>query len=217
IFWPMPVDPSVSRRFSIFTRVCSALSSSLSKPTSSFKTSSLVVLCSCRLIASSAKNSRKRTSSRSGRTAAKRNGWLLVAQRVITLCLMHFPYPTGQSFPLFLAPMSGVAQSPFRLPRRRLGADVLGSEFISAVAGDRGRRGRGPLRPCAHRPPLSRGRCPGRHAAGPHAHPDVRREGALGCERARGRGARHSGDRRRRHGRGGARRRHAGAHQLRRG
>src|SRR5256886_8060320 len=129
----MPVDPSVSRRFSIFTRVCSALSSSLSKPTSSFKTSSLVVLCSCRLIASSAKNSRKRTSSRSGRTAAKRNGWLLVAQRVITLCLMHFPYQTGQTFPLFLAPMSGVSESPFRLLCRRFGADVVVSEFISAV------------------------------------------------------------------------------------
>src|SRR5207244_2598316 len=34
----------------------------LEQATSSFKTSSLVVLCSCRLMASSAKNSRKRTS-----------------------------------------------------------------------------------------------------------------------------------------------------------
>src|SRR2546430_10288098 len=32
-------------------------------------------------------------------TAAKRNGWLLLAQRVITLCLMHFPYHTGHDFP----------------------------------------------------------------------------------------------------------------------
>src|SRR2546422_7564124 len=59
MFWPMPVDPSVSRRFSIFTRVCSALSSSCSRPTSSFRTSSLAVLCRCRLIASSEKNSRR--------------------------------------------------------------------------------------------------------------------------------------------------------------
>src|SRR6266480_1116328 len=56
-------------------------------------------------------------------TAAKRNGWLLPAQRVITLCLMHFPYHTGHDFPLFLAPMSGVSESPFRLLCRRFGAD----------------------------------------------------------------------------------------------
>src|SRR5206468_11482371 len=62
IFWPIPVDPSVSRRFSIFTRVCSDLSSSWSRPTSSFKTSTLVVLCSCRVMASSAKRSEEHTS-----------------------------------------------------------------------------------------------------------------------------------------------------------
>src|SRR5207249_10126895 len=71
-------------------------------------------------------------------TAAKRNGWLLLAQRVITLCLMHFPYHTGHVFPLFLAPMSGVSESPFRLLYRRFGADVLVSEFISAVGVARG-------------------------------------------------------------------------------
>src|SRR2546425_6575303 len=65
-------------------------------------------------------------------TAAKPNGWLLLAQRVITLCLMHFPYQTGHDFPLFLAPMSGVSESPFRLLCRRFGADVVVSEFISA-------------------------------------------------------------------------------------
>ena len=46
---------------------------------------------------------------------------------------MHFPYQTGQNFPLFLAPMSGVSESPFRLLCRRFGADVVVSEFISAV------------------------------------------------------------------------------------
>src|SRR2546426_308030 len=71
-------------------------------------------------------------------TAAKRNGWLLLAQRVITLCLMHFPYHTGHDFPLFLAPMSGVSESPFRLLCRRFGADVVVSEFISAVGVARG-------------------------------------------------------------------------------
>src|SRR2546426_12653221 len=71
-------------------------------------------------------------------TAAKRNDWLLLAQRVITLCLMHFPYHTGHDFPLFLAPMSGVSESPFRLLCRRFGADVVVSEFISAVGVARG-------------------------------------------------------------------------------
>src|SRR5881275_900455 len=64
--------------------------------------------------------------------------WLLLAQRVITLCLMHFPYHTGHDFPLFLAPMSGVSESPFRLLCRRFGADVVVSEFISAVGVARG-------------------------------------------------------------------------------
>src|SRR5881296_3214571 len=59
-------------------------------------------------------------------------------QRVITLSAMHFPYPVGPEFPLFLAPMSGVSESPFRLLCRRFGADVVVSEFISAVGVARG-------------------------------------------------------------------------------
>ena len=51
---------------------------------------------------------------------------------------MDFPYRTGQAFPLFLAPMSGVSESPFRLLCRRFGADVVVSEFISAVGVARG-------------------------------------------------------------------------------
>src|SRR3989449_9451309 len=54
-------------------------------------------------------------------------------QRVITLSAMHFPYPVAHEVPLFLAPMSGVSESPFRLLCRRFGADVVVSEFISAV------------------------------------------------------------------------------------
>ena len=51
---------------------------------------------------------------------------------------MDFPYRTGHAFPLFLAPMSGVSESPFRLLCRRFGADVVVSEFISAVGVARG-------------------------------------------------------------------------------
>ena len=51
---------------------------------------------------------------------------------------MNFPYPVAHEFPLFLAPMSGVSESPFRLLCRRFGADVVVSEFISAVGVARG-------------------------------------------------------------------------------
>jgi tRNA-dihydrouridine synthase B len=51
---------------------------------------------------------------------------------------MHFPYSVEHDFPLFLAPMSGVSESPFRLLARRHGADVVVSEFISAVGVARG-------------------------------------------------------------------------------
>ena len=51
---------------------------------------------------------------------------------------MHFPYPVAHEVPLFLAPMSGVSESPFRLLCRQFGADVVVSEFISAVGVARG-------------------------------------------------------------------------------
>jgi nifR3 family TIM-barrel protein len=51
---------------------------------------------------------------------------------------MHFPYHVAHEFPLFLAPMAGVSESPFRLLARRFGADVVVSEFISAVGVARG-------------------------------------------------------------------------------
>ena len=51
---------------------------------------------------------------------------------------MHFPYHVEHECPLFLAPMSGVSESPFRLLARRHGADVVVSEFISAVGVARG-------------------------------------------------------------------------------
>jgi nifR3 family TIM-barrel protein len=46
---------------------------------------------------------------------------------------MHFPYSIAHDFPLFLAPMAGVSESPFRQVCRRYGADVVVSEFISSV------------------------------------------------------------------------------------
>src|SRR5690348_18387398 len=51
---------------------------------------------------------------------------------------MRFPYAVGADVPLFLAPMSGVSESPFRLLCRRFGADVVVSEFISSVGVARG-------------------------------------------------------------------------------
>ena len=46
---------------------------------------------------------------------------------------MHFPYSVVHDFPLYLAPMAGVSESPFRQICRRYGADVVVSEFISSV------------------------------------------------------------------------------------
>jgi nifR3 family TIM-barrel protein len=51
---------------------------------------------------------------------------------------MAFPYPVAHDVPLFLAPMAGVSESPFRLLCRRYGADVVVSEFISSVGVARG-------------------------------------------------------------------------------
>ena len=47
---------------------------------------------------------------------------------------MLFPYPTGAEFPLILAPMAGVSEPPFRRISRRLGADVVLTEFLNAEA-----------------------------------------------------------------------------------
>ena len=46
---------------------------------------------------------------------------------------MRLPYPTGDyALPLFLAPMAGVSERPYRQLCRRYGADVVVSEFLSA-------------------------------------------------------------------------------------
>ncbi|MCC6927525.1 MAG: tRNA dihydrouridine synthase DusB [Gemmatimonadaceae bacterium] len=45
---------------------------------------------------------------------------------------MRFPFPVSHDVPLFLAPMAGVSESPFRRLCRRHGADVVVTEFLSA-------------------------------------------------------------------------------------
>ena len=51
---------------------------------------------------------------------------------------MDFPYATDFEVPLFLAPMAGVSEPPFRLLCRGLGADVVVSEFLSSEGLRRG-------------------------------------------------------------------------------
>jgi nifR3 family TIM-barrel protein len=51
-----------------------------------------------------------------------------------------FPYPVDQTTPLFLAPMAGVSEPPFRRLCRGFGADVVVSEFLSSEALRRGIR-----------------------------------------------------------------------------
>jgi nifR3 family TIM-barrel protein len=46
--------------------------------------------------------------------------------------MSRFPYPVAYPVPLFLAPMAGVSESPFRRLCRRHGADVVVTEFLSA-------------------------------------------------------------------------------------
>jgi len=48
--------------------------------------------------------------------------------------MMPFPFAVGNALPLYLAPMAGVSESPFRRICRRFGADVVVTEFLSAEA-----------------------------------------------------------------------------------
>jgi len=47
---------------------------------------------------------------------------------------MRLPYPSAHDFALILAPMAGVSEAPFRQVCRRMGADVVLSEFLSSEA-----------------------------------------------------------------------------------
>lgn len=51
---------------------------------------------------------------------------------------MEFPYPVPRRIPLFLAPMAGVSEPPFRRLCRSFGADVVVSEFLSCEGLRRG-------------------------------------------------------------------------------
>src|SRR4029079_17096312 len=46
--------------------------------------------------------------------------------------MKRFPFQLGFDVPLYLAPMAGVSESPFRRLCRRFGADVVVTEFLSA-------------------------------------------------------------------------------------
>src|SRR5579884_554306 len=46
--------------------------------------------------------------------------------------MKRFPIPLPATVPLYLAPMAGVSESPFRRLCRRYGADVVVTEFLSA-------------------------------------------------------------------------------------
>src|SRR5205085_1484653 len=46
--------------------------------------------------------------------------------------MKRFPFALDSSVPLYLAPMAGVSESPFRRLCRRFGADVVITEFLSA-------------------------------------------------------------------------------------
>src|SRR5262247_3554172 len=53
---------------------------------------------------------------------------------------MRLPYAPDTEIPLILAPMAGVSEAPFRRICRRLGADILMTEFLAAEAIRRGIR-----------------------------------------------------------------------------
>lgn len=45
---------------------------------------------------------------------------------------MRWPYATGSTVPLFLAPMAGISEPPFRRICRQMGADVVLTEFLNS-------------------------------------------------------------------------------------
>ena len=73
----------------------------------------------------------------------------------VTFEIMRFPFHVDASLPLYLAPMAGVSESPFRQLCRRFGADVVVTEFLSAEAIRRENKATlAKLRFCAHERPI---------------------------------------------------------------
>src|SRR5947207_10872143 len=71
--------------------------------------------------------------SQSGRRTAPRRP-VATAPAAKYILPMQLPYPSAHAFPLILAPMAGVSEAPFRQICRRMGADVVLSEFLSSEA-----------------------------------------------------------------------------------
>src|SRR6478672_11117896 len=61
-------------------------------------------------------------------------GSIAVRPRAKYFVPMQLPYPSAHPFPLILAPMAGVSEAPFRQICRRMGADLVLSEFLSSEA-----------------------------------------------------------------------------------
>src|SRR6185503_7992032 len=57
---------------------------------------------------------------------------LAVTRRDSLWTVTRFPFAVRDDIPLYLAPMAGVSESPFRRLCRRFGADVVVTEFLSA-------------------------------------------------------------------------------------
>ncbi len=74
------------------------------------------------------------------RPLALSNAWLLCRKGTINFALMTFPYAVRYRVPLFLAPMAGISEPPFRRVCRSFGADVVVSEFLSCEGLRRGVR-----------------------------------------------------------------------------
>lgn len=65
-------------------------------------------------------------------------GRLMGIRRLVKFGVMGFPYRVEHDVPLFLAPMAGVSEPPFRRICRTFGADVVVSEFLSCEGLRRG-------------------------------------------------------------------------------
>src|SRR5689334_14717051 len=99
-------------------------------------TSSFVSPSRSNWIASSLKNSRSSIGGPSYHTVGccQTSTLLTVTAHSRLKPVTRFPFRIGAGTPLYLAPMAGVSESPFRRLCRRFGADVVVTEFLSAEA-----------------------------------------------------------------------------------